>query len=231
MLAKIYAHNIRGALNKTTSHPPLHQPLKETSTTPMLSSSSCSYVHISPQPTPSPPNFAIYPRCHHRPQFKRRRQKNSKPANMESKRDCSESDDVSDDVSDSDFGESDNVSDSNFNFDGVENSSVSYPGCVKPFMFSMLFVVLSFFVLSFRCVGWDGETIGKVNVRNCVFKLINVYVNVKGIFCDLLRPVDKLTSTSLKILFETLPTKLKWIFLRHHYPSMFFIEFLLAWAI
>ena len=110
---------------------------------------------------------------------------------MGSKRDCNESDDVSDDISDSDFGGSDNVSDSNFNVDGVENSSVSCHGCVIPFMFSMLFVVLSLFVLSFRCGGWDGETIGKVIVKNCVFKLINV----KGIFCDLLRPVDMLTST------------------------------------
>ena len=78
MLAKVYADNIRNALNKTTSHHPLHQPLKETSTPPMLSSSSCSYVHVSPQPTTSPPNFAIYHRCHHRPQFKRRRQKKFK---------------------------------------------------------------------------------------------------------------------------------------------------------
>ena len=99
-------------------------------------------------------------------------------------------------------------------------------------MFSMFFVVLSLFVLSFRCGGWDGETIGKVNVRNCVFKFITmINVNVNVIFCDLLRPVDMITSTSLKILCETLPTKLKWIFLRHHYPSMFFIAFLLAWAI
>ena len=107
------------------------------------------------------------------------------------------------------FGESDNVRDSNFNVDGVENSSVSCHGCVIPFMFSMLFVVVSLFVLSFRCGGWDGETIGKVNVRNCVLKFITmINVNVKGIFCDLLRPVDMLTSTSLKILCETLPTKL-----------------------
>ena len=128
MLAKIYADNILNTLNKTTSHHPLHQPLKETSTPSILSSSSCSYVHVSPQPTTSPPNFAIY----------HRRQKNSKPANMESKRDCSESDDVSDDVSDSDFGESDNVSDSNVG--GVENSSMSCHGCVIPRMSHTLYV-------------------------------------------------------------------------------------------
>ena len=55
---------------------------------------------------------------------------------MESKRDCSESDDVSD----SDFGESDNVSDSHFNVDGVENSSVPRHGCVIPWMCHTFYV-------------------------------------------------------------------------------------------
>ena len=38
------------------------------------------------------------------------------------------------------------------------------------------------------------------------------------------RPVDMLTSASLKILCETLPvttTLLKWIFIRHHFPLLF----------
>ena len=42
--------------------------------------------------------------------------------------------------------------------------------------------------------------------------------------CDLFRPVDMLTSASLKILCETLPvttTLLKWIFIRHHFPLLF----------
>ena len=141
MLANIYADNIGNALNKTTSHHHLHQPLKETSTPPRLSSSSCSYVHVSPQPTTSPPHFAIYHRCHHHPQFEHGRQKVSKPANMENKRDCSESDDVSDD--------------SNFNVDGVENSSVSCHGCVIPWMCHTMDVSYHGCVIPWMCDTMD----------------------------------------------------------------------------
>ena len=83
--------------------------------------------------------------------------KNSKPANMESKRDCSESDDISD----SDLGESDNVSYSKFNVDCVENSSVSCHRCVKPYMFSMLCVVLSLYY-HLDVVGGIGKQLGRL---------------------------------------------------------------------
>ena len=97
---------------------------------------------------------------------------------------------------------------------------ISYHGHVIPFMFSMLFVVLSLFLFSFCCSGWDGETIREVKVYACVCCTVNslniMNSDVKGLFCDLFRPVDMLTSASLKILCETLPvttTLLKWILL------------------
>ena len=191
MLASIYANKICNALKEKIYHH-LHQPSKETSTPPMpssSSSSSCSYIHISPQPT-TPQNFAVYHRCHNRPKFKRRRL--SKPANMETSNRSER------DVNDSDFVE--NVSNSNFNVDCVKKSSVSCHGCVIPFMFSMLFAVRCLLFVS--CGGWDGETIG-----------ICQFMNVKGIFCELLRPVDMQPSTSL--LCETLP--LKWNFISYHF--------------
>ena len=218
MLAKIYADNILNLLQSTTCQPHHYQPsTQDSSTIPPTTMSSCLYVHVPPPETTYLPNVAVHHHhCHNRPhKDKRRRYRRYLNTNVESKSNCEHT-----------TSESVNVSD--LNVSDIKNSSVLYHGHVVPFMFSMLFVVLSLFLFSFCCSGWDGETIWEVKVYACVCCTVNslniMNSDVNGLFCDLFRPVDMLTSASLKILCETLPvttTLLKWIFIRHHFPLLF----------
>ena len=220
MLAKIYADNIHNLLQLTQPHH-YQPPTQDLSTIPPTPMSSCSYVHVPPPETTYSPNVAVHHHhCHNRPHTdKRRRYQRFLNTNVESR---------SKSKSNCEHTTSESVNISDLNVSDIKNSSVSYHGHVVPFMFSMLFVVLSLFLFSFCCCWWDGESIREVKVYACVCCTVNslniMSSDVKGLFCDLFRLVDMLTSASLKILCETLPvttTLLKWIFIRHHFPLLF----------
>ena len=123
--------------------------------------SSCSYVHVPPPETTYSPNVAVHHHhCHNHPhKDKRHRYQRFLNTNVESK---------SKSKSNCEHTTSESVNVSDLNVSDIKNSSVSYHGHVVPFMFSMLFVVLSLLLFSFCCSGWDGETIWEVKVYACV---------------------------------------------------------------